>query len=68
MSSSSSQHSSQAAFKIPDACAYLGGLSAITIRRLIQRGELKRHPAFRHVVITKRELDRFLAKGEQCLN
>ncbi len=49
-----------AALKIRESATYLGGLSTITVRRLIERGKLKRHPAFRHVVIPISELDRFL--------
>ena len=48
------------AFKLKEACEYLGGLSAISVRRLIARGLIKRHPALRHIVIAKSELDRFL--------
>jgi hypothetical protein len=48
------------AFKLKEACAYLGGLSPISVRRFIQRGLIKRLPGFRHVVITKAECDRFL--------
>jgi len=54
------QTSTPAAFKLQRACQYLGGLAPVTVRRLIQSGKLKRHPAFRHVLITKAELDRFL--------
>jgi Helix-turn-helix domain len=49
------------AFKIREAAIYLGGVSQITVRRLIARGLIKRHPALRHIVIAKVELDRFLA-------
>jgi Helix-turn-helix domain len=48
------------AFKIREAAIYLGGVSQITVRRLIARGLIKRHPALRHIVIAKSELDRFL--------
>ena len=49
------------AFKLKEACEYLGGLSPISVRRLIARGLIKRHPALRHIIIAKVELDRFLA-------
>jgi Helix-turn-helix domain len=51
------------AFKLQEACAYAGGIAPISIRRLIDRGELKRHPGFRHIVITRAELDRWLSLG-----
>ena len=51
-----------AALKLKPASAYLGGLSQATVRRLIDRGELKRITAVRHILISKAELDRFLAK------
>jgi len=51
------------AFKIREAAIYLGGVSQITVRRLIARGLIKRHPALRHIVIAKAELDRFLASS-----
>lgn len=46
-----------------EACAYLGGISVITMRRLIWRGLIRRHPAFRHILISKAELDAFLARN-----
>ena len=52
-----------AAFKLRGACDYCGGLSPATLRRLIERGEIKRLAGVRHIVITKAELDRFLAKA-----
>ena len=51
------------AFKLKEACEYLGGLSPISVRRLIARGLIKRHLALRHIVIAKAELDRFLSSG-----
>lgn len=51
------------AFKLQEACEYAAGLAPISLRRLIKRGELKRHPGFRHIVITRAELDRWLALG-----
>jgi hypothetical protein len=51
-----------AAFKLKDAAKYVGGLNVVTLRRLIERGEIKRQLSLRHVVISKAELDRWLAK------
>ena len=51
-----------AAFKLKQACQYLGGISPVTVRRLIDRGLIKRNPALRHIVISKAELDRFLSR------
>ena len=48
------------AYKLKEACEYLGGISPISVRRLIARGLIRRHPALRHIVIAKEELDRFL--------
>ena len=52
-----------AAYKLADACQYLGGLSQITVRRLVHRGLLRPNRAVRHLVFSQRELDRFLAEG-----
>ena len=49
------------AFKIKEAAAYLGGISQITVRRLIERGLIKPNRALRHILISKAELDRFLS-------
>lgn len=49
-----------AALKLKDACKYLGGISPITLRRLIARGLIKPNRALRHILIAKKELDRFL--------
>lgn len=48
------------AFKMEGICKYLGGVSPSTVRRLIQRHNLKRKMEFRHIVISKKELDKFL--------
>lgn len=53
------------ALKIKDAAQYLGGISHITVRRLIKRGLLKPNRALRHILISVEELDRFLAEGRQ---
>jgi excisionase family DNA binding protein len=50
------------ALKIKDAAKYLGGVSTITVRRLIARGLIKPNRSIRHVLIPISELDRFLAQ------
>jgi helix-turn-helix protein len=57
-----SEGTTPAAFKLKQACQYLGGISPVTARRLIKRGLLKRNRALRHIVISKAELDRFLSQ------
>lgn len=57
--------SQRGAFKLKEACAYLGGIAPVSVRRLIKRGELKRHPGFRHIVIARVECDRWLSAGDQ---
>ena len=48
------------ALKLKAAAEYLGGVSTITVRRLIKRGLIKPNRALRHVLIPVTELDRFL--------
>jgi len=55
----------QGALKLKAACQYLGGISASSLRRLIQRKLLKPNRALRHILIPVTELDRFLAEGRQ---
>ena len=50
-------------FKLKDAAAYLG-VGPMTVRRLVLKGRLRRHPAFRHVLVTKTSLDKFLAEAD----
>jgi excisionase family DNA binding protein len=50
------------ALKLKDAAAYLGGVSQITVRRLIGRGLIKANRSLRHILIAKSELDRFLSR------
>jgi hypothetical protein len=50
---------SQAAFKIRDAATILG-ISPTSVRRLIQRGALKRCCALRHNLVSAAEIDRIL--------
>jgi excisionase family DNA binding protein len=53
------------ALKLKDAAKYLGGVSIITVRRLIDRGLLKPNRSLRHILIPISELDRFLAEGQE---
>ena len=53
------------ALKIKDAAKYLGGVSQITVRRLIDRGLIRPNRALRHLLIPISELDRFLTEGQQ---
>jgi excisionase family DNA binding protein len=52
-----------AALKLKDAAQYLGGVSQITVRRLIKRGLIKPNRALRHILIPVAELDRFINSG-----
>jgi hypothetical protein len=54
----------QGALKLKDACCYLGGVSATSVRRLIKRNLLKPNRALRHIIIPIAELDRFLEGRE----
>jgi hypothetical protein len=51
------------AFKLEDACKYLGGISASSVRRLVAKKKLKRLMEFRHLVITKSSCDKFLQES-----
>jgi excisionase family DNA binding protein len=59
------QRAHQGALKLKDAAKYLGGISIITVRRLIERGLIKPNRALRHLLIPVSELDRFLAEGQE---
>ena len=48
------------ALKLKDAAKYIGGVSDITMRRLIDRGLIKPNRSLRHLLIPIAELDRFL--------
>jgi Helix-turn-helix domain len=52
---------SAAALKLKPACQYLGGISEITLRRLIARGLIKPNRSLRHIIIPVSELNRFLS-------
>ena len=51
------------ALKLKEAAGYLGGLSLVTVRRLIKRGLIKPNRALRHILIPVAELDRFIELG-----
>ena len=51
------------ALKIKDAARYLGGISEVSVRRLIKRGLIKPNRSLRHVLIPVAELDRFLEEA-----
>jgi excisionase family DNA binding protein len=51
------------ALKLWQAAEYLS-VSPLTVRRLIERGLIRPNRATRHVLISIRELDRFLAEGQ----
>jgi excisionase family DNA binding protein len=51
------------ALKVWEAAQYLS-VSPPTVRRLIARGFLRPNRATRHILLSVRELDRFLAEGQ----
>ncbi len=61
LAESPKQNIQPGALKLKDACKYLGGLSEISLRRLIKRGLIRPNLALRHIIIPVAELDRFLA-------
>jgi hypothetical protein len=52
------------ALKIPPACKYIGGVSQMTMRRLIDSGAIVPCRNLRHLLIPISELDRWLAEGQ----
>jgi len=56
--------SQRGALKLKPAARYLD-LWVIAVRRLISRGLLKPNRSTRHLILPVRELDRFLAEGQQ---
>jgi hypothetical protein len=54
-----------AAFKIDDARKYLGGISRVTMLRLVRHGILKPNGFLRHWLFTREDLDRFLKEGKK---
>jgi predicted transcriptional regulator of viral defense system len=55
---------SQHVLTVRDAAAVLS-VKPVTIRRLCQRGLLKRIPGIRHLRIAQAEMDRFIASSNQ---
>jgi hypothetical protein len=53
------------ALKLKDAAKYLGGVSQITVRRLVGRGLLQPNRSLRHLLFPIAMLDRFLKEGQQ---
>ena len=51
------------ALKLKDAAKYLGGISTITVRRLIERDLIKPSRGLRHLLIPISELERYLAES-----
>lgn len=50
--------------KLRAACEYIGGVSEITMRRLIDRGVIKPNRATRHLIIPVSQLDQFLDRDD----
>jgi len=50
----------QRALKLRDACTYIGGVSHVTMLRLIDRGVIKPSRKLGHLLIPVAELDRFI--------
>ena len=50
------------ALKLKEAAEYLGGISQITVRRLVDRGLIKPNRATRHLLFSIDELNKFLAQ------
>jgi len=50
------------ALKLKPAAQYLGGISTVSLRRLIERGLIRPNRTLRHILISRAELDRFLAR------
>ena len=53
-----------AGLKLKDAARYIG-LAPITVRRLVNRGELQAVRSVRHLLFSRRILDAFLAGEKQ---
>ena len=49
------------AFQSKGACQYLGGISLITLRRLVAKEKIRPNRELRHLLFPRVELDRFLA-------
>jgi len=60
MTTRTPQQTPVGALKLKGAAQYLGGVSEITVRRLIDRGLIKPNRSLRHLLIPISELDRFI--------
>ena len=60
--SGGAEQAQRGALKLKPAANYLGGLSKPTMYRLVARGLLKPNRATRHLLFSRRELDRFLSQ------
>jgi excisionase family DNA binding protein len=60
MTTTTRQEAPVGALKLKGAAKYLGGVSEITVRRLIDRGLIKPNRSLRHLLIPISELDRFI--------
>ena len=56
-------HTGGGAFKMREACQYIGGIHSATMRRLIERGLIIPNRKLRHLTFSIAELDRFLTEG-----
>jgi excisionase family DNA binding protein len=54
----------QGALKIKPAARYLGGVSVVTVRRLVERGLIRPNRCTRHLLFPISELNRFLEAGK----
>ena len=52
------------ALRTREACAYIGGVSVVTMHRLIRRGLIRPCRSLRHLLFPIRELERFLQEGQ----
>jgi hypothetical protein len=50
------------AFTVPDTATMLGGVCHETVRRLAKRGKLRPVKGLRHLLFTRKEIERFLAQ------
>jgi len=54
----------RAAYKLDESCQILGGISKMSIYRLVERGLLRPNRALRHLIFSREELMRFLRDNE----
>lgn len=50
------------AFTVPDTATMLGGICHETVRRLAKRGKLRPVKGIRHLLFSRKEIERFLAQ------